>query len=70
MTMSQELINRLVAQVAGEDTVKLVETLMELGENTSEFILAEKLEMPINHVRNMLYRLQENNLVTSFRKKR
>jgi len=37
--------------------------------NVSEFKLAEKLDLTINHTRNMLYRLQEHSLVSSLRKK-
>jgi len=68
MRLTKEVTEELVKEVAGEDTVKLVGLLKE-KENISEFKLAEKLRITVNTVRNMLYRLQAHNLVTSIRKK-
>lgn len=68
MRLTKEVAEELVKEVAGEDTVKLVELLKD-QENISEFKLAEKLRLTVNTVRNMLYRLQAHNLVTSTRKK-
>ena len=62
-------INSLITQVAGEDTIKVVEFILEKGENISEFLISEKLDIPMNILRNMLYRIQENNLITFTRKK-
>ncbi len=67
--LNRNEINSLVAQVAGEDTVEVVEYILENGENISEFLISEKLEIPMNMLRNRLYRLQENNLITFTRKK-
>ncbi|MBL7100861.1 MAG: hypothetical protein ISS23_02825 [Nanoarchaeota archaeon] len=68
MRLTKEVTEYLVKEIAGEDTVKLVGLLKD-KDNISEFILAEKLRLTVNTVRNMLYRLQEHNLVTSIRKK-
>lgn len=68
MRLTKEIAEELVKEVAGEDTVKLVGLLKD-EDNISEFKLAEKLRLTVNTVRNMLYRLQEHNLVTSTRKK-
>ncbi len=68
-SITQDQIDTLVSQLAGEDTVELVRFVISKGENVSEFLIAEHLEAPINAVRNALYRLQENNLVTFTRKK-
>ncbi|MDP2906894.1 MAG: hypothetical protein Q8O03_03050 [Nanoarchaeota archaeon] len=68
MRLTKEVAEELVKEVAGEDTVKLVDLLKD-QENISEFKLAEKLRLTVNTVRNMLYRLQAHNLVTSTRKK-
>jgi transcription initiation factor TFIIE subunit alpha len=65
----QKEIDTLVSQIAGEDTIEIVKFITSKGENVSEFLIAESLEIPINAVRNMLYRLQENNLLTFTRKK-
>ena len=69
MELSQLEIDNLVAEVAGRDAVSVAEFIINTGENVSEFLIAEKLDTPINHIRNILYRLQENNLVTFMRKK-
>jgi len=68
MRLTQEVTEDLLKEVAGEDTIKLV-GLLKGKDNVSEFKLAEKLRLTVNTVRNMLYRLQEHNLVTSTRKK-
>ncbi len=68
MRLTKEITEELVKEVAGEDTVKLVGLLKD-KDNISEFKLAEKLRLTVNTVRNMLYRLQAHNLVTSTRKK-
>ena len=64
-----EKIDGLMVKLAGIDSVPLTRLIIEGKENVSEFLLAEKLELGINQVRNMLYRLQKYNLVTSMRKK-
>ncbi len=69
MELTKEKIDSLISNVAGEDAVPIVGFLVENGENVSEFVIAENLQMGINHVRNALYRLQESNLVTFLRKK-
>ncbi|MBT6995603.1 hypothetical protein HN865_04545 [Candidatus Woesearchaeota archaeon] len=67
--ISREKISQLALQIGGELSVLIVEFLFEHGENTSEFLIAEKLEVPINSVRKTLYMLQDVNLVNSMRKK-
>jgi transcription initiation factor TFIIE subunit alpha len=67
--LTQNKINTLVSQLAGEDTIEVVRFIIENGENVSEFLISESLKIPMNALRNMLYRLQENNLITFTRKK-
>ncbi len=67
--LTEKEINTLVSQLTGEETVDVVRYILSQGENVSEFLIAEALEVPINAIRNMLYRLQENNLITFIRKK-
>ncbi|MCP3684888.1 MAG: hypothetical protein GY861_19680 [bacterium] len=57
-----------VTQVAGEDAVPIIKFLKN-KKNISEFKIAEKTNQEVNLVRNMLYRLQNQNLVTYYRKK-
>lgn len=58
----------LIVNLAGEDILPLV-NLLRGRENVSEFAIAEKLNVTVNQVRNMLYRLHKSNLVTFTRKK-
>ena len=69
MELTQEKIDELVLNMTSEDAVPIVRFLLKKGENVSEFLIAEHLQMGINHVRNALYWLQESNLVTFLRKK-
>ncbi|MBT6402234.1 hypothetical protein HOK09_02105 [Candidatus Woesearchaeota archaeon] len=68
MKVPDELLAGLVKRVAGNDTVKIFEILTK-RKNVSEFKIAEKLGISVNQVRNMIYRLQEHNLVSFTRKK-
>ena len=64
----QNIQDRVIAEVAGEDVLQLVSSLKNKT-NVSEFKLAESVSLEINTVRNMLYRLYDVNLVTFTRKK-
>ncbi len=68
MKVPDELLVELVKKVAGSDTVKLFDILNK-RKNVSEFKIAEKMGISVNQVRNMIYRLQEHNLVSFTRKK-
>ncbi|RMD58342.1 hypothetical protein D6825_01205, partial [Candidatus Woesearchaeota archaeon] len=68
MKISQKLVDEVVSELAGADVVPLV-ALLRNKTNVSEFLLAEKLDVEINLVRNMLYRLYDNSLVSFTRKK-
>ncbi len=61
-------IDDLVVSLAGEDILPLV-ALLRGKENISEFTIADRLNITVNQVRNMLYRLHKVNLVTFTRKK-
>ena len=67
--VSREKINQLAMQIGGELGTQVVEILLDQGDNTSEFLIAEKLEVKINVIRKTLYMLQDANLVNSMRKK-
>jgi len=68
MSGSHDIIDTVVAQVAGQDVVRLVKAL-RIRKNVSEFKLAELLKEEVNLTRNMLYRLYNANLVSFTRKK-
>ena len=63
-----KILNEIVEEIAGNDIVPLVE-LIKNKSNVSEFKIAEKLNITVNHVRNMLYKLNNYNLVYFTRKK-
>ena len=68
MKPTKQITNYVIAEIAGEDVLQLVEYLKG-KENVSEFIIAADLEIEINIIRNMLYRLLDANLVSFSRKK-
>ncbi|MDO8556811.1 MAG: hypothetical protein Q7R96_06605 [Nanoarchaeota archaeon] len=68
MNLSRETVNQLLEEQLGKDTLPLIELIFS-KENVSEFKLAEKLNITVNQVRSILYRLQEKNLVQFTRKK-
>lgn len=68
MKVSNQLIESVVSETAGEDVVPLVKKLKN-KKNFSEFKLAEALKQEVNTTRNMLYRLLRHNLVSFNRKK-
>ena len=57
-----------IAEVAGEEVIPVVKYLRG-RKNISEFVIAEKTKNEVNAVRSMLYKLQNQNLVTYYRKK-
>ena len=64
----ETIFDDLIEEIAGRDVIPLVQ-LMKGKSLVSEFKLAEKLDMSVNHVRNFLYKLDAFNLVDSARKK-
>ena len=68
MKITNNVINRVIEELAGEDVVPLVHKLKN-KKNVSEFKLAESIGKEINVTRNMLYRLYNVNLVYFTRKK-
>lgn len=68
MKILAKYVDELVLGLVGPDIVPLVQ-LMFNKDYISEFKLADKLELTVNQVRNMLYRLHAHNLVDFIRKK-
>lgn len=68
MKVSTKLVEDVVAEVAGPDTVELVRAIKN-KKNISEFKIAEMLSLDVNIIRNMLYRLYDNNLIAFVRRK-
>src|SRR3989344_3647499 len=68
MKIPDEYVKELVHDIAADRGVNLVFLIKE-RQNVSEFKIAEKLGLTVNEVRNVLYRLQDKNLVFFTRKK-
>lgn len=68
MQLSVANLKELVIKIADEGAFKIVRYILD-KQNISEFVIAEKLGMTVNEVRNKLYKLQTYNLVSSTRKK-
>ena len=66
--MTNKLIKDTVTEVVGEHALPIVEYIKD-KKNISEFIIAEDLDYDIHIVRQILYKLHDNNLVTYNRKK-
>jgi len=66
--MQIKLLTDLVEEIAGEGNGRIVEILFG-KKDVNEFSLAKKMEMTINQVRNILYKLSGEGLVTFIRKK-
>ncbi len=62
------IFNDIIEEIAGKDVISLVD-LIKGKSLVSEFKIAEKMAMTVNHVRNMLYKLDAYSLVESARKK-
>ncbi|MFH1638558.1 MAG: hypothetical protein ABIB71_09090 [Candidatus Woesearchaeota archaeon] len=68
MKITNKEIEEIMSLVIGEDITPLVNILRNKS-NVSEFKLADELNITVNQVRNMLYRLYKHNLVSFVRKK-
>lgn len=68
MKLESEKVESMVRDLVGDDVLPLIRLLLK-KENVSEFKLAEDLNVTVNQTRNMLYRLNEHNLVSFIRKK-
>lgn len=68
MKLTNKAIEEVVINLAGDDTPPLM-YLLKGKKNVSEFKLAERMNVTVNQVRNMLYRLHKHNLVSFTRKK-
>ncbi|MBN1386196.1 hypothetical protein JW968_04465 [Candidatus Woesearchaeota archaeon] len=68
MKVTKSLVHNTVREIAGDQALPVVDYLKN-RKNISEFIIAEKMNMHINELRNMLYKLFEVNLAHYYKKK-
>jgi len=66
--MQTKFLKEVVIIVVGKQAEKIVD-LLEGKKNVNEFLIAKKLDLTINQTRNILYKLSDNGLVSSLRKK-
>jgi len=66
--MQIKLLQNLVEELAGLDTGRIVDILFN-KKDVNEFLIAKKMDLTINQVRNILYKLSADGLVTFIRKK-
>lgn len=68
MKVTKKIEEDVLTHVAGPDVLPLVEYLKG-KKDVSEFIIAKDMNIDIQTIRNQLYRLMHNNLISSWRKK-
>ncbi len=68
MKITQKQIEDMIVEIAGPEGLPIYKSLKD-KENVNEFLIAEKLKLTINQIRNVLYKFDAHNLVTSTRKK-
>ena len=66
--MQIKLLHDLVEEMAGENAGRIVDILFG-KKDINEFLIAKKMELTINQVRNILYKLSADGLVSFIRKK-
>lgn len=68
MKVSQKQIEDMIVEIAGPAGLPVYKALKG-KENVNEFLIAEKLKLTINQIRNILYKFDAYNLVENNRKK-
>ena len=66
--MQEKLLNEIVADIVGKPGAEILHLLIG-KKDVNEFLIAKKLKLTINQVRNILYKLSNYSLVTFTRKK-
>lgn len=66
--MRLKFLNQMIEELAGASSVPII-SLLEGKKDVNEFLIAKKMDMTINQIRNILYRLSAEGLVSFVRKK-
>ncbi|MCB9358543.1 hypothetical protein H6503_01305 [Candidatus Woesearchaeota archaeon] len=66
--LTKKIVEDVIAEAVGEDIIPLVDYL-KTSKNSSEFQISSKIKIPVDVIRNQLYRLYNQNLVDFIRKK-
>lgn len=65
---TEKAIEDMILEIAGKDGLS-VYNILKNKQNVNEFDIANKLKLTINQIRNLIYKFEQYNLVTSIRKK-
>lgn len=68
MKVPQKPIEETIEEIGGKEGLSVYKILKD-KENVNEFTISEKLKLTINQIRNIIYKFEHYNLVTSTRKK-
>lgn len=68
LNLDKSKLKELIVNLVGPEALVVVEQLLK-RRNVSEFTISEKLKLSINQFRNIIYKLDTFNLVSSTRKK-
>ena len=66
--MAQKFLNEVVVFIVGKSSEQIADVLNS-KKHVNEFLIAKKMNLTINQVRNLLYKLADKGLVSSIRKK-
>tara|TARA_Y100000310_G_scaffold161721_1_gene161627 strand:+ start:11268 stop:12056 length:789 start_codon:yes stop_codon:yes gene_type:complete len=66
--MLKKFLEEIVVDIAGKQAEEMID-LLSTPKYINEFIIAKKLDITVNQVRNMLYKLSDHGIVTHIRKK-
>ena len=66
--MQDKLLFNLIEEIAGEGNGRIIESLLN-KKDVNEFLIAKKMELTVNQVRNILYKLSNFGFVSFNRKK-
>ncbi len=68
MKIPVKTVEEMILEIAGKEAVPVYRTLRG-KENVNEFTIAGKVKLTINQIRNIIYKFEQHNLVSSTRKK-
>lgn len=68
MKLTQKQAEELIFEIAGKEGLSVYRLLKDRS-NVNEFLIAQKLRLTINQIRNIFYKFQGYNLVSSISKK-
>tara|TARA_Y100000296_G_scaffold87059_1_gene129537 strand:- start:681 stop:1490 length:810 start_codon:yes stop_codon:yes gene_type:complete len=66
--MLKKFLEEIITDIAGKQAEEMID-LLSTPKYINEFLIAKKLDITVNQVRNMLYKLSDHGIVTHIRKK-